>query len=162
MPSIVDKLAVEQHNERMVRLYSEAAFYKAYERSAYLFVTQVRPYEARRTHLKVVGGDVVSIAFPKTVLASLGVDYQEQADGAVLISMSAGVDEQAFQLWRADVALHQPRLKIKAPVSVGDGAAVSASSAEHEVVERIRCFNLADATPMQCMLLLSELQRKLK
>lgn len=48
MPSIKEKLKLEERNERTVRLWPEGTFFKVYERSAYLFVTQVRVYEPRR------------------------------------------------------------------------------------------------------------------
>ena len=46
MPSINDKLKAEERNERTVRLWPEGMFFKAYERSAYLFVSQV-PFASR-------------------------------------------------------------------------------------------------------------------
>ena len=45
MPTIKDKLKAEERNERTIRLWPEGTFLKAYERSAYLFVKQVRNYE---------------------------------------------------------------------------------------------------------------------
>lgn len=75
MPTIKDKLKAEERNERTIRLWPEGTFLKAYERSAYLFVKQVRNYEPRRRYVQAVGQDVVSIGFPQSVLGSLGVDH---------------------------------------------------------------------------------------
>ncbi|MBQ4386732.1 MAG: hypothetical protein II822_03925 [Prevotella sp.] len=163
MPTINDKLTAEAHNERTVRLYAEAAFYKAYERSAYLFVTQIRPYEARRRHIKAAGGDVVSIGFPQTVLETLDVQSEKQSDGTVLIRLSTALDEQAYQLWRSTVPLFTMPPKAAAVVSqTVEEPASQARPVEQDVAECILHFSLADATPMQCMLLISDLQRKLK
>ncbi len=51
MSSITDKLKLETANSQTVRLWPEGTFYKAYERSAYLFVTRLRPYEVKRRYV---------------------------------------------------------------------------------------------------------------
>ena len=47
MPDISKKLKLESANSQTVRLWPEGTFYKVYERSAYLFVSRLRPYEAK-------------------------------------------------------------------------------------------------------------------
>lgn len=147
MPSIKEKLKFEERNERTVRLWPEGAFYKAYERSAYLFVSQVRSYEVRRLFVKSIGQDVMSIGFPQTVLTSLDMPHEKSADGAVVLQLSTPLDEQQFLLWRDAQAAPIPNQ-------------TSEIKKEHaDIADRIRRFNLATATPMQCMLFLSELQQ---
>ncbi|MBQ3753258.1 MAG: hypothetical protein II864_06895 [Prevotella sp.] len=166
MPSIKEKLKAEERNERTVRLWPEGTFYKAYERSAFLFVKQVREYSPRRRYIQAVGQDVLSIGFPQTVLESLGMHHAPATDGAEVIQLSAALDEQQFLLWRDSVAKEQPS---SAVVSAPSQAALSESeeikaqsgikpATEQPVIKRLREFNLASATPLDCMLLVSELQ----
>lgn len=168
MPSIKEKLKFEERNERTVRLWPEGAFYKAYERSAYLFVSQIRQYELRRRYVDAVGQDVVSTGFPQSVLSKLGVSASDD-DGVKTIRMDTPIDEQQYLLWRDAVPLSTAQPKV-APQSAPQLASVPEPAkpqepliegAEQEVVSRIRDFNLASATPLDCMLLLSELQKML-
>ena len=169
MPSIKDKLKAEERNERTVRLWPEGTFFKAYERSAYLFVTQVRQYEVRRQFVKAAGQDVISIGFPQTVLASLGLQHEKNVNGTEEIRLDTPLDEQQFLLWREaqDYPTPDPSPKRDGELMVcaedagdplpsegrGRGGVITS------VVDRIRRFNLATATPMQCMLFLSKLQQ---
>ena len=186
MTNIKDKLKAEERNERSVRLWPEGKFYKAYERSAYLFVKQVRAYEPRSRYIQAVGQDVVSIGFPQSVLESLGLHHAPATDGAEVITLQTTLDEQQFQLWRE--SLHPTPGPILHPApdpaperggesrrekfpSSGERLRVGELSSGMEgpgveginsvVIKRLREFNLATATPMQCMLLLSELQTML-
>lgn len=148
MPSIKEKIAIEQRNGCNIYLWPEGTFYAAYERSAYLFVNYVRPYQVRHKFYKVVLQEVIDIGFPKSVLDNLGHSYEVQLNGCVLLSTDGSVDEQSYQSWREVVINGQSALSV-------------VSNPEHAVAERIRRVNMAEMTPMQCMLLLSELQKEL-
>jgi len=154
MPSIKEKLKAEERNERTVRLWPEGTFFKAYERSAYLFVTQVRHYEVRRQFVKAAGQDVVSIGFPQTVLASLGLQHEKNVNGTEEIRLDTPLDEQQYLLWREAQAYPTPNPSPERGVEC-------VSPVVSAVADRIRTFNLATATPMQCMLQLAELQKML-
>ena len=155
MPSIKDKLKAEERNERTVRLWPEGTFFKAYERSAYLFVMQVRNYEVRRRFVQAVGQDVVSIGFPQTVLTSLGLQHTSATDGSVEIRLDTPLDEQQYLLWREAQTFPTPD---PSPQRGGEYVPPMVSA----VADRIRTFNLASATPLDCMLLISELQKMIR
>lgn len=165
MPSTAEKLSAEVRNERIIRLWPEGKFFRAYERSAYLFVSQVRAYEVRRSHVQVVGQDVVSIGFPQSVLDTLEMAREQQGDGSVTLQAPAPLDEQAFQQWREGIPMYVRKREPKGSSDEGPQTLAATVyqpvAVESEVAGRIRRFNLADATPMQCMLLLSDLQRML-
>ena len=182
MPAISEKLKLETAYSQTVRLWPEGTFYKVYERSAYLFVTRLRPYKVKRRYVDKVGGDVVSTAFPRTVLGGLGVDYQKNDDETVTIRLDCCIDEQQFLQWRNALPLTaqpQPAKRQEAarplvaspmpeaqPMEAESPAVPDPAetlerpvSVERMVADRIRTFGLASATPIDCMLLLSELQR---
>ena len=169
MPSIIDKLKAEERNERTIRLWPDGYGYKAYERSAYLFVQQVRNYHASRRYVDAAGQDVVSIKFPKSVVEQLQLNSKTENDGTVTIRMDSALDEQQFLLWRDDLPLTEMKRKavIKSvPAAVMPEAAVAPAvpppaPAYSDVEARLRSFNLAAATPLDCMLLVNELQKML-
>jgi hypothetical protein len=160
MPTIKEKLDYEQHNERTIKLWSEGGFFKGYERSAYLFVSLVKPYKARRLFVKTVDQDVIEIGFPKSVLPQLPYTATDCGDGSMMIILDTLIDEQTFQLWRQRIVL--AATTEQAPAHEPPPLVVpQADATEHEVAERIRQLNMASMTPMQCMVLLAELQCKL-
>lgn len=152
MASINDILTAEVRTDRTIRLYPEGSlFFKAYERSAYLFVKHVRAYQVQCKYYKVCNDDVVSIGFPQKTLPSLGCAYVENADGTVSIPVDAKVDEQTFQEWKAYLPKAQP---MSVDGTGGEGV-------EDDVLQLLRQFDLASSTPMEAMLFVSDLQRML-
>ena len=163
MPKITDKLKAEERNERTVRLWPEGYGYKAYERSAYLFVTQVRNYQVCRRYVDAAGQDVVSIKFPKLVTDSLGLSLRHEDDGSLSFRMDNALDEQHYLQWRDRLPMMTLTKKraVELKVQVQAAAKPGPPAIEHDVAERIRMFNLAGVTPLECMVFLSEIQQSL-
>ncbi len=167
MASIHDILTAETKTDHSVRLYREGSlFYRAYERSAYLFVHHVRDYQAVRKYYKGCNSFVVSIGFPQKSLPSLGCQYVVNADGTVSIPVEAEIDEQQFLQWKDNVPLHQKDITATPSPSVSHPTPTLKPDAkldttDAEVLRRLRQYNLAASTPMQAMLFVSELQRML-
>ncbi len=156
MASINEILASEAKTNHSVRLFREGSlFFRAYERSAYLFVHHVRMYEIHHKYFKVCNNDVVWLGFPQTSLPSLGCQYVENADGTVSIPVEVEIDEQQFQQWKSEQISHQKLPVMDVPFTT------KTDKDEAEVLQRLRTFNLAGSTPMETMLFVSELQRML-
>ena len=156
MASINEILASEAKTNHSVRLFREGSlFFRAYERSAYLFVHHVRMYEIHHKYFKVCNNDVVWLGFPQKSLPSLGCQYVENADGTVSILVEVEIDEQQFQQWKSEQISHQKLLVMDVPFTT------KTDKDEAEVLQRLRTFNLAGSTPMETMLFVSELQRML-
>ena len=156
MASINEILASEAKTNHSVRLFREGSlFFRAYERSAYLFVHHVRMYEIHHKYFKVCNNDVVWLGFPQKSLPSLGCQYVENADGTVSIPVEVEIDEQQFQQWKSEQISHQKLPVMDVPFTT------KTAKDEAEVLQRLRTFNLAGSTPMETMLFVSELQRML-
>lgn len=165
MPSIKDKLIAEERNDRTVRLWPEGYAFVAYERSAYLFVSQVKRYEVIRRYIEVAGQDVVSIKFPKSVIEKQGLSAKNETDGSVTFKTATALDEQQYLLWRDALPMATAVKKNVRTVMKPEQPAVPVREnpdEEDEVVSRLRAFNLATATPLDCMMLVSELQKMLR
>ena len=156
MASINEILASEAKTNHSVRLFREGSlFFRAYERSAYLFVHHVRMYEIHHKYFKVCNNDVVWLGFPQKSLPSLGCQYVENADGTVSIPVEVEIDEQQFQQWKSEQISHQKLPVMDVPFTT------KTDKDEAAVLQRLRTFNLAGSTPMETMLFVSELQRML-
>lgn len=64
MNALTHILSTERNNTSHIYLYREGIFYKAYERSAYAFVTTVQQFMVKKKFFKCTNCEVVSIGFP--------------------------------------------------------------------------------------------------
>lgn len=61
----------ELDNKDRIYLYLEGTFWKAYERSAFRFVKEVKPYLAKKKYVKTIGEEMVALGFPDSYLAEV-------------------------------------------------------------------------------------------
>ena len=96
-----------------ILLLREGMFWKAYQEAAYLFVTNLRPYQVNRTYVKKVKTDVFSLGFPVPSTAKVlsTVSYHEEGERLV-ISLGSPFDELGYLRWRDDVNV-QPSVSRK-------------------------------------------------
>ncbi len=75
--------AIEDANPGQVYLYPEGAFYKAYQKSAWLLCTQVHPFKVSARPLKGLDVPLLSIGFPQSSLDkfSAGLTVAENPSG---------------------------------------------------------------------------------
>ena len=76
----LETCAIEDTNPGQVNLYPEGAFYKAYQKSAWLLCTRVHPFKVIARDLKGLDGPLLSVGFPKSscvrfILSSGGGGY---------------------------------------------------------------------------------------
>lgn len=104
---ILNKLRYEAENANVVHLWLEGMFWKAYERSAYLFVRRISGYKPYKKFVRSVGGEVVAIGFPSKAIEKLlegrSVEY---VDSKHYILNGFTVDAQElknFQSWKKGI-----------------------------------------------------------
>lgn len=104
---ILNKLRYESENANVVHLWLEGMFWKAYERSAYLFVRRISGYKPYKKFVRSVGGEVVAIGFPSKAIEKLlegrSVEY---VDSKHYILNGFTVDAQElknFQSWKKGI-----------------------------------------------------------
>lgn len=159
MSTIKEILEDEKTNTGLIRLYREGLFYKAYERSAYLWTQAVCRYEVKVRHVKAVGADVLSIGFPIAVLGRKldGLGYS--MDGGI-VTVDAGdritFDESAYRQWRDEC-----RSRVAETAAASPSAAVEQCACSRDtVIGRINGFPIESSSPIECMVFLSELKRQ--
>jgi hypothetical protein len=169
MSSIIEKIHHNSSNE--IKLYKEGVFWIAYEQSAY-YLAQKKGYKATKKLVKSIGREVVSIGFPPnaydSVIRVLPVLRVEAKDpSSRIIYLREEVDLDAFQLWKSSLALRstsrtlENRASQASPSGIfsdGNSTAVNCSLEVRTLLVKLRDFSLADKTPLECMLFLSELK----
>lgn len=169
MNTISHILSIECTNTQHIYLYREGIFLKAYERSAYAFVTGVQSFRVKKRFVKNVNKEIVSIGFPSEGLYKhFAKEKVKEVENRTEIELEQGIDLAAFEQWKQGVELIIEKVKSPPPSpttsAVVPGAVsivpvVPSSLSEQEVLMKIRVFPIEGKTPMECMLFLSELKR---
>jgi hypothetical protein len=152
-----EKLKREKGNP--VFLYKEGVFWVAYEQSAYYFWKQ-KGYKATKKLVKLIKDEVVSIGFPPNALSAFmetahDLESYEMHDNSYVLHLKEPVDAAAFQEWRSQLPLQESPAVTKVPKPEIPAPSTSAEL----ILAKLRDFPLADKTPVECMIFLSELKR---
>ena len=145
-------LALEKGNCSEIRLYHEGMFWRAYERSAFMLCSQVKPLKVTKRVAKSIGGEAICmVGFPVGSFESIcgGVEALERTESAMVLRAPSAIGEEEFARWKEGIAC--------------DGGAVvppaaALPGANDEVVRMIKSFTVADHTPMECMAFIVKLQ----
>jgi hypothetical protein len=137
-----------------VFLYREGIFWMAYEQSAYA-VSQVKTLKAVKKYVKVIGREVVSVGFPDAALAKVSASFNEfSKDGnRVKMKAQAPIAIEAFEAWKNGLPLFVVPALIEAHITP-DKMPV-------DIVGKIRQFDIANKTPVECMTFLAELKKSI-
>lgn len=152
--TLSEKIAKEQVQNTSVFLYREGLFWKAYEYSAFLFVQHIRAYRAQKKHVKILKQDVVSLGFPDCALDDVLKDRESERIDEKCIEIKADfpiIKEEEFEQWKVVTESRTQQTKKLEEVAISD----------HSVLSRLRTFRVESASPLQCMLFISELQKEL-
>lgn len=164
--TVKEIIQIENGNRNTIILLREGIFWRAYEKSAYAFFIQVHPYKPTRKWVIAVKQDVVSLGFPvsaaENVLNGCKVLMRQEAR---LVLAASPIDPDGFEVWKQTVPRSLPPAVV-APAPAAASSVVSpAVSAVGQccdgLADCIRRFNIESKTPVDCMLFLMELKRKL-
>ena len=172
--TVKEIIQIENGNRNTIILLREGIFWRAYEKSAYAFSMQVHPYKPTRKWVIAVKQDVVSLGFPvsaaENVLNGCKVLMRQEAR---LVLAASPIDPDGFEVWKQTVPRSLPPAVVSpAPAAASPVMEPAASSVVSPAVsavgqccdglaECIRRFNIESKTPVDCMLFLMELKRKL-
>ena len=153
---INEKILHSQSNE--IRIYKEGVFWMAYEQSAYWFHLQ-KSYKPTKKFVKTVSQDVVSIGFPSSALKGLETLYKftEDTDRIKVWLPEQEIDRSEFEVWKNALPVYEKTEGSGVPLP----SVERAHAPSQQLVEKLRSFDLSNATPMQCMLFLSEVKKEL-
>lgn len=155
--NLKDKINAEQQAVPLILLYMEGMFWKAYEQSAMRFAKEVKAYKLQKRFVKTVNSDVVSMGFPNGSLEDVlkGREFTKVNDKQVSFCVDTAFTSDEFEAWKAEVPLMEEAI---APLSTEPYF----SEAERHVLTQLAVFRVETASPLQCMMLVSDLQALLK
>lgn len=163
-----DILMQEAPGNPDIHLHREGLFWKAYEYSAYQFIHTVRAYNPQKKWMKGLQRDIVSLGFPDRVLAEIlqGRTAEQVDEKNWIIRGTEPVGEEEFENWKEKLSRHVSTTTASCPAaSVQSSCAVPAETAhsgERTVLAKLAAFQVESASPLQCMMFISELQKELR
>lgn len=155
--TIKEKIDTGCNARETIILHKEGVFWVAYEQGAFYFV-QAKGYKAIKKYVKAVGGDVVSAGFPASSLEKMrgDMEIQEETDQKIVVRLKVPVDPVEFVKWKERMPLRETQSKKK---DLSDAAVKMNGGTFDAIIAKIREFDLSNATPLQCMVFLSELKK---
>lgn len=165
--TVKELIDIEKSNTNRIILHSEGMFWRAYEISAYLFCTHIKPFKPMKKYVKSVNDDIISIGFPKNQKYFEGMNVTELEGNRVEITGDykvGGVDDPGFINWKESVAVTQSlpqsgRQKPPQPQQKEPPCAVPEGKISLEL--QIARFNLESKTPLECMDFIAKLKREI-
>lgn len=161
--TIEDIVKAEADNNNTIILLREGIFWKAYEKSAYAFCKHIKPFMVKKKFIKSVNDEIVSIGFPmsstQVILEGRPILLEEEKKMVVSID---DIDNDEFIAWKNEQALTVVPQNTSRGVRYSSSQELqNCSNQEKEVITRIKMFSLESKTPLECMLFLSELKKRL-
>lgn len=140
----------ESLNNGEIHLYLEGMFWKAYQRSAFIFVNQVTSFKITKKYVKLVDENVVSLGFPKDSLVTHFKQEQiEMINKKELIIKGYKFDIQSYQSWLNALPLSMTNLEKLLSM---DQYTRDELNKEKRVLDLLRTFKIEKSTPVDCMM----------
>lgn len=177
MASISHILSFEATNLSSIHLHQDGIFWRAYERSAYLFVEHTKSqYKLTKRYIKLVNQSVVSLGFP---LDSLSKNFSESDityidPKHICITLTDNeLEFDTYTAWHASIDIHTTEAKTTNPqtasaldlithVHLYEPAPLDALAiGEAAILDRLLSFRTEQSTAIDCLVFLSDLQRDL-
>lgn len=149
---IKDILQLEIANTDSIILHKEGLFFRAYERSAYLFSENVKHYQLTKKFYKNVKQEIVYLGFPANVLEQILeiVKNKETENKEIQIIIGKyNFCEDDFTKWKQTVKLRQV---VKTLPKVE----------QSNIQAKILNFSVISKTPIECQEFIIELQKELQ
>jgi len=146
----------ESDNFNAIVLYKEGMFWRAYERSAMLFVLHIKAFQLTKKYIKNAQSEVVYLGFPdtglKTVLEIMSNKIIEKSEKQI-ICRSFTIIEEDFTQWKSKISI-TPEKQAK---TQSNAVRVNAKA----VLEQLNKFPVAAKTSEECQQFIVELQTQL-
>ena len=150
-------LLTEESNINSIYLYREGMFYKAYERSAYAFINNVKKYTPIKKYIKIVQSEVTSIGFPCAVFDKLTQRFEIlRSEAGLIVIKSVNINSENFLNWKYNITLTSTEQKSICSVEPQN----TDTTIKDKISDLIREFPLEAKSMLECMTFISELKRE--
>ena len=150
---------IEKENLSSCFLIKDGIFWRAFEKSAYWCVTNIKPYSITKKHFKGQNSDLVYLGFPNGILTEL-LSMAEDKGFKVnklekLITINGIEISDGFVQWKEAIPYQMPDDNNKSMVSE------PVVNYDSVLATRIRKFPIAERTPIECQQFIIELQNSI-
>lgn len=148
----------EDARSTTIHLYKEGIFWKAYEYSAYRFVFGILKCKPKKQRFKETSTEMIHIGFPLTSLDTHQDSFRliSKDENTCTIEPVDFLPQMTFEEWKNS---------IETTVSNNKGANLmlpkGTSLTDEYIINKVRSFNIESKTPMDCMMFLVDLKKKI-
>jgi hypothetical protein len=147
----ISEIVLKEENNYKIILHKEGLFWRAYEKSAYLFVTNIKEYNILHKYYKNIGQNIVYIGFPGTYLEQViemcrqkKFPFTKTDDKIVEIK---GFSQNGdFNNWKNEI-INKEKKEIELK--------------ENDILKKISDFPLASKTPIEAQQFLDNIQNQI-
>lgn len=153
MSTIKERIEQEQSNTDKIYLHKEGIFYRAYERSAYLWLNHICNYEIKKRYVKTINKVIVYLGFPMSVLENkIGSHtYRVESDYAVVeLGESANFNDEAYVGWHKRYEIVEEK----------NDCPETKDSKVGTIIDEIMKYPIETSSPIECMMFLSQLKKR--
>jgi len=152
-------LKIEETNTGRINLFKEGIFWRVYQKSAYLFIKQIKDLKALKKFYKVVNSEVVYAGFPDTILSGI----QELAQSKYLkfervnekhCTISGIEIDNGFEEWFQSLAVFRK-------INSDDGSDISDGKPARSIIQKIKEYPVFYKTPLETVQFVAEMQEQL-
>ena len=120
---------IEKINSESIHLFKEGIFWRAYEKSAWRFVKNIKQYRALKKYVKAVTQDMVYLGFPENILEEIiqiaGQKGCHIEKTETKISISGLPEIAGFEAWKSEIeriaVKHKPEPSYKPSMASTSG-----------------------------------------
>lgn len=182
-----EKARPESADWRVINLFSEGKFFRAYEVSAWLYHKYINEsYKLTHHFIKAINGSIIFLGFPKDKLQTnipkeATIEQNDDKYARVVLPVTEGeadIDlaalQKAFEEWKAAQPIEPFKTDNKACTSSaeprqqgarkGDFKATAASDGHpsfFSIAQELMAFSIEAHSPIECMLFLSDVKKRL-
>lgn len=153
MSTIKERIEKEQSNTEKIYLYKEGIFYRAYERSAYLWMKHICNYEIKKRYVKTINRTIVYLGFPMSVLGDkIGTHVYEVESDYVVVELggTAKFCNATYIDWHKQYEIADEKTN----------SATLKFSNERTLIDEIKKYPIETSSPIECMMFLLQLKKR--
>lgn len=161
----VESQRAEDSEVRVIHLFQEGTFWRAYEWSAWLCCHYLGNFKVTRRKQKDSESSITFIGFPLTSLEKYSKDFElssfsdeKRIDVTLPVQIiSESLCQERFENWKQSQPVVESRNNRKEIVPGQPQSDIE----ESVIMERILSFPIESKSPLDCMLFLSDIKNKL-
>ncbi|MEA3448492.1 MAG: hypothetical protein U9Q98_08615 [Bacteroidota bacterium] len=149
---------MEKENPDKILVHDEGLFYRLYNKSAFWWYDNIKPFKLNHKFVKTIDGYLVSMGFP----ASKWDEYKNRIKSN-WISEIKEVQESVF-VFKCNNILNNEQVneRIKDMVQKSNTYSPKKNEIDGIIIDRVKTYPLANKTPFETMQFVAELQSMYK